>query len=150
MNTVKYLLVLILSQFRRNFCEPKKLFTKVQTMTFQFNPASQATAFIHDHFVVTFWGPVTKPLILTSIPHCGFCCHAVPFLHAKKWLNVNISICSQFWAFTARSLQTLTTIYLDGNSQREIFLYPSILLQMVEQKQRVLRESSLGQYKSRI
>jgi len=30
---------------------------------------------------------MTKPLILTGTPHCDLCCHAVPFLHAKKWLT---------------------------------------------------------------
>lgn len=150
MNAAKYFLVLIISYFRRNFCEPKKLFTKVQTMEFQFNQANQATALIRDHFVATFWEAVTKLLILTGTPRCGFCCHAAPFLHAKKWLNISISICIQSWALTVPSLQTLPRIYLDGDSEREIFLYPSILLQMVEQKQRKLRESSLSPCKSRI
>lgn len=68
MNAAKYFLVLIISYFRRNFCEPKKLFTKVQTMEFQFNQANQATALIHDHFVATFWEAATKLLILTGTP----------------------------------------------------------------------------------
>lgn len=88
-------------------------------MKFQFNQANQAIVSIHDCLVVTFWEAMTSDFKNTA--HCGFCCHAAPFFPAKKWLNSSISSC-QFCGFTAPGFQTLTRIYLDSDSHREIFL----------------------------